>query len=62
MLKFAKPKLYLSDILNAEDPATMVEDTSIITIDNDIQIKSKGLFNKTMKGEVFLKLYTHQRG
>ena len=61
MFKYTKPKLYLSDILNAEDPATMVDDTSVITIDDDIQIKSKGLFNKTMKGEVFLKLYTHQR-
>lgn len=61
MIHYSKPKLYLSDILNAKDPTEMVEDTSIITIDDDIQTKSKGLFNKTMKGEVFLKLYTHQR-
>ena len=61
MFKYTKPKLYLSDILNAEDPTKIVDDTSVITIDEDIQTKSKGLFNKTMKGEVFLKLYTHQR-
>lgn len=60
MIQFIKPKLYLSDILNAEDPSTMVDDTSIITIDDDIQNKSKGLFGKTMRGEVFLKLYSHQ--
>lgn len=61
MYKITKPTLYLSDILNAEDPTQLVDDTSVITIDNDIQIKAKGLFGKTMKGEVFLKLYTHQR-
>lgn len=58
---FKKPKLYLSEVLNAEDPSQLVDDTSIITIDEDIQIKSKGLFGKTMGGEVFLKLYTSQR-
>ena len=51
-----KERIYLSEVLDSTDPSKIVDDTTIIHIDEEIQTKSKGLLCKTMSRKCVSKI------